>query len=191
MTATNVKEIKKIHPHKFMMWVAMGSICMMFAGLTSAYIVKRNQANWQEFDLPVAFYYSTAVILLSSLIMHFALKAFQARERNKYKNLITFTAFLGLLFGYLQWVGFQSLNNHGIQLLGKGSNAAASFLVVIIGLHFLHVVGGIIALLITFLKAFSTNKKSYDSNPLEILATYWHFVDILWIYLFIFLNWIK
>lgn len=182
---------KKIHPHKFTLWVAMGSICMMFAGLTSAYIVKRNQSNWLEFDLPIVFYYSTAVILLSSITMHLAVKAIQVRERSRYKNFIFATAILGLLFGYLQWQGFSSIKNHGIQLLGAGSNPAASFLVVIIGLHVLHVLGGIIALLVTTIKAFRTNTKVYSSTPAEIVATYWHFVDLLWVYLFVFLNWIK
>ncbi|MBY0347118.1 MAG: cytochrome c oxidase subunit 3, partial [Hydrotalea flava] len=70
---------------------------------------------------------------------------------------------------------------------GTGSNAAASFLIVIIGLHVLHVLGGVVALLITFFRAFRTKVKSYSPVPIEIVSTYWHFVDILWIYLYIFL----
>ncbi|MBN8836785.1 MAG: heme-copper oxidase subunit III [Sphingobacteriia bacterium] len=191
MTAAASNQRNRIHPHKFTLWVAMASICMMFAGLTSAYIVKKNQSNWLEFDLPVVFYYSTIVILISSLTMHLAVKAIKARERSRYKNFMLFTAALGVVFGYLQWTGFANLKNHGIQLLGNGSNPAASFLVVIIGLHVLHVLGGIIALLITTIRAFRTGTKVYTSTPVEIVATYWHFVDLLWIYLFIFLNWIK
>jgi len=72
MTTVSSNEPKRLHPHKFTLWVAMGSICMMFAGLTSAYIVKRNQANWLEFPLPKSFYYSTAAIILSSITMHIA-----------------------------------------------------------------------------------------------------------------------
>jgi cytochrome c oxidase subunit 3 len=191
MTATRTNEAGKIHPQKFTLWVAIGSLCMMFAGLTSAYIVRRNQANWLEFEFPITFWYSTFVILLSSLTMHLSVKYFKARERNKYKNLISITTLLGILFVSLQFIAFQSLNHSGIQLIGQGSNPSASFLVVIIGLHMLHLLGGIVALSVIFLKSFSTKTKSYNSIPLEIVATYWHFVDILWIYLFIFLLWIK
>lgn len=191
MTAIETNKRNGIHPHKFALWVAIGSLCMMFAGLTSAYIVKRNQGNWLEFNMPITFWYSTFVIVLSSVTMHLSLNAFKARERNKYNNLITITTILGFVFVLLQWLAFQSLQKSGIQFLGQGSNPAASFLVVIIGLHVLHVAGGMVALLIVFLRSFQTKTKSYSSIPLEIAATYWHFVDILWIYLFIFLLWIK
>src|SRR5882762_788558 len=86
---------KKIHPHKFTLWVALGSIVMMFAGLTSAYIVKRDQPNWTTFFIPRAFWYSTAVILVSSLTVQMALKAFKDREMVHYRNLITLTTVLG------------------------------------------------------------------------------------------------
>ena len=181
-------ERKRLHPHKFALWIAMGAIVMMFAGFTSAYIVRRNQENWLEFALPSIFWYSTAVILLSSLTMHLALKAFKAREMARYKLLITITAALGVLFGVLQFWGFFYLNGHGVQLLGQGSNPAASFIAVIAGMHVLHVLGGVIALLVTFIRAYSGRVKRYNVTTIEIVSTYWHFVDILWIYLFIFFN---
>jgi len=192
MTAmTTSNQNKRIHPHKFLLWVGIGSICMMFAGLTSAYIVKRSQSNWQEINMPVIFGYSTCVILISSVTAYLAVKAFKTREMGRYKIMITLTVLLGILFAYLQWAGFQNLANHGIRLLGSGSNAAASFLVVILGLHVLHVLGGVIALLVIFIRAYSRKIKNYSSVPIEVVSTYWHFVDILWIYLFIFLNFIK
>ncbi|RWZ86668.1 MAG: heme-copper oxidase subunit III [Hydrotalea sp. AMD] len=160
---------------------------MMFAGLTSAYIVKRNQANWEDVQLSPVFLYSTMVIVSSSITMYLALKAFKARQMLQYKNLITITVILGLVFAYLQYIGFKAMANHGVLLIGTGSNAAASFLIVIIGLHVLHVLGGVVALLITFFRAFRTKVKSYSPVPIEIVSTYWHFVDILWIYLYIFL----
>ena len=79
------KKTTKIHPHKFTLWVAIGSILMMFAGLTSAYIVKRNQANWQTFDLPVAFWYSTAIIVLSSFTLMMAVSSFKNRMMSRYR----------------------------------------------------------------------------------------------------------
>lgn len=187
MEAAISNERKRIHPHKFLMWVAIGSIIMMFAGLTSAYIVKRNQANWLQFSLPDVFWVSTIVILISSLTMYLAAKSFRAREMKRYRLLITVTASLGLLFAILQWIGFDELWDHGVQLLGQDSNPAASFLFVIVGLHVLHVIGGVIALIVIFLKAYSSRIKTYNNTTIEIVSTYWHFVDILWIYLFIFL----
>lgn len=184
-------ERKRIHPHKFTLWVAMGSIVMMFAGLTSAYIVKRAQSNWLEFGLPPVFWYSTAVILISSLTMHLAVKAFKAREMPRYRKLITLTAGLGILFAVLQFVGFSTLHKNGIQLFGIGSNPSASFIGIITGLHVLHVLGGVVALVISFARAFRVRTRSYASTPVEVVATYWHFVDILWIYLFIFFNCIR
>jgi cytochrome c oxidase subunit 3 len=182
-------ERKKIHPHKFILWVAMGSIVMMFAGLTSAYVVRQAGANWLQFDFPPIFWASTAVILFSSLTMHLALKSFRAREMKRYRILITITAVAGVLFAILQCDGFNYLYQHGVKILGEGSNPSASFLGIIVGLHALHVLGGVIALLIVFFRAYSTRIKSYNATPVELAATYWHFVDILWIYLFIFLKW--
>jgi cytochrome c oxidase subunit 3 len=188
MMTTVSNQRARIHPHKFTLWIAMGSIIMMFAGLTSAYIVRSNQANWLQFYLPDIFWYSTVVILLSSVFMHLSLKAFRAREMKRYRLLITITAFLGILFALLQVAGFMYLNNHGVALLGPGSNPSASFLAIIAGLHALHVLGGVIALLIIFFKAYSSRSKNYSVVPVEVVSTYWHFVDALWIYLFIFFH---
>lgn len=178
----------RLNPRKFLLWIGIASIVMMFAGLTSAYVVKRSFANWMEFSLPKIFWVSTAVILISSLTIHLAVKYFKARERKKYRLLITVTAVLGVIFGLLQLYGFWQLQERGIQMFGVGSNASASFLGVITGLHILHVLGGVIALLVIFFRAYGTRVKRYDATPVEMVATYWHFVDILWIYLFIFFS---
>jgi cytochrome c oxidase subunit 3 len=190
LATVQTKAPQRIHPHKFTLWVAMGSIVMMFAALTSAYIVKKNQSSWLEFDLPKIFWYSTFVILLSSVTIHLSLKAFKAREMGRYRTLITVTALLGILFITMQWLGFRDLESRNIALTGIKSNSAASFLFVITGLHMAHVLGGVIALLVIFAKAYAVKVKSYSSLPIELVATYWHFVDALWIYLFIFYNWI-
>ena len=183
-------EPKRMHPHKFTLWVGLGSIVMMFAGLTSAYIVKKNTGNWLEFTLPKIFWYSTFVILLSSMTIYLATKAFKAREMGRYRTLITITAILGVLFITMQCLGFRDLESRNIALTGVKSNSAASFLFVITGLHMLHVLGGVIALLVIFIRAYAVKVKNYSSLPIELVGTYWHFVDALWIYLFIFYNWI-
>ncbi|MBI1342009.1 MAG: heme-copper oxidase subunit III [Terrimonas sp.] len=188
MDIVSTQQQKKIHPHKFTLWVAIGSIVMMFAGLTSAYIVKSSQAAWREIKMPTTFWYSTAVILLSSLTVQWAVRSFKEREMKRYRLLIGFTVVLGSLFVILQWIGFNQLWDSGVQF--KGSSGAGQFLYVIAGLHALHVIGGVIALLVMFMKAFFGKNKNYSSIPVEVASTYWHFVDILWIYLLVFFIWI-
>lgn len=184
--AVGINDRKRIHPHKFLLWIAIASIIMLFAGFTSAYIVKKAQSNWLEITVPKEFWYSTFIILLSSLTMSLALKNFRNRQGLKYRFYLNITVILGLMFGVFQWVGFQDIQSKGIQIFGDGSNPAASFLGIIVGVHFLHVLGGIIALLIIFFRAYRTRVKSYNVVPIEVVATYWHFVDILWIYLLVF-----
>lgn len=186
MAETVSKQRRRIHPHKFTLWVAIASIIMMFAGLTSAYIVKGSQPGWSTILIPKLFYYSTGVLLLSSLTMQLAQKAFKDRNRLQYRRLITVTAILGLGFVALQYVAFSQMWNNGIQLHGSG---AGQFLYVIFGLHALHVVGGVIALWVMFFKSLSAKIRSYNAVPVEVVSTYWHFVDLLWVYLFIFFLW--
>ncbi|HMU08386.1 MAG TPA: heme-copper oxidase subunit III [Ferruginibacter sp.] len=188
MSTVVMEQRKKIHPHKFTLWVGIGSLVMMFAGLTSAYIVKRNQANWQTFDLPQLFWYSTVAIVLSSVTIYLAQQAFKQREMQKYRRLLVVTLILGVLFIVLQTIGFQQLWAKGITLQ---SSVSYSFLYVIVGLHAAHVLGGIIAMLVLFAKAFSSRKRIYNSIPVELVSTYWHFVDVLWIYLLVFLIMIR
>jgi len=189
---------KKIHPQKFMMWVAMASMSMAFAGLTSGYMVRQAQGNWRYFTLPIYFTISTVVILVSSVTMVLGIRAFKKREIPKFRTLITITLLLGILFGVLQYTGFYQLYHQlqqvriNGQVLNEAStvrldgNPSESFLFIIAGLHLAHLLGGIIALLIVFFRAFRTNVKIYNATGLEIVGTYWHFVDVLWIYLFVF-----
>jgi cytochrome c oxidase subunit 3 len=182
---------RKIHPHKFTLWVAIGSILMMFAGLTSAFIVKRSQANWIMLDIPLIFWYSTVAILTSSVAIQLSLKALKQRNMIGYRRWLVITAVLGIVFLVLQIIGFIQFGDQDIKLIGAGSNASYSFLLAISGLHGLHVLGGVITLIVIAIRAVSISKRNYSSVPHEIAATYWHFVDALWIYLFIFFNWMK
>jgi len=175
---------KKIHPHKFTLWVAIASIIMMFAGLTSAYIVKGSLPGWSTIEIPVLFYYSTAVILLSSVMVQAALKSFRERNMPQYRRLVTFTAILGIAFIAMQIIAFMQLWERG--LTWQGAAGAGQFLYIIFGLHALHVLGGVVALMIMFFRAFSSRIRNYDPISIELASTYWHFVDVLWIYLFIF-----
>ena len=177
---------KKIHPHKFTLWVGLGSVIMMFAGLTSAYIVKGAQPDWTTVEIPTVFYFSTLAILVSSLTIQMSLKAFKERRMMHYRRLISITAVLGVAFITLQVIGFNQMWNSGVDLSGSG---AGQFLYIIFGLHVLHVLGGVIALLVIFIKAYTSRIRNYNPITVEIASTYWHFVDLLWIYLFVFFIW--
>ena len=158
---------------------------MMFAGLTSAFIVKSNLVGWRDIVVPKVFWVSTGVILASSLTMQMALRAFRQREMKQYRLLIAVTFILGLAFVGLQSMGFWELWTKQ-QIKFTGVSGAGQFLYVIFGLHAIHVLAGVIALMVMFLKAFFGKIKMYSSVPVEVAATYWHFVDLLWIYLLIF-----
>ena len=188
MTTVTLEQQNKIHPHKFALWVGIGSILMMFAGLTSAYIVKRNQANWTTFEIPNYFWVSTIAILLSSVTIYLAGKAFKERLMKKYRLLVAATLALGIVFILFQILGFVNLweSGHALQ-----ETVSYSFLYVIVGFHAVHVLGGLVILIVMALKAYTTNTRSYSSVPVDLTATYWHFVDVLWIYLLIFLIMIK
>jgi len=190
MSTDILTEKKKIHPYQFYLWGGLGSIVMMFAGLTSAYIVKKSQANWLDFDLPNIFVVSTVVILLSSFTIQMAVKKHKEQQENQYRGFLSVTAILGVLFIILQIQGFQQLQANNIALTGARSNSAGSFLFVITLLHLLHVLGGVIALIGVSMKSFSAKNNLNNDLPVKLISNYWHFVDILWVYLFVFLHWV-
>lgn len=205
---SNQESKRKIHPHKFALWIAMASIAMMFAGLTSGYIVRQAQGDWRYFKMPPVFWVSTVLILISSVTLHLALRAFRNRQMPRFRLLVGVTLVLGLAFGACQFTGFLELyavkqpvvmsesGNPSTFALQKNlparpvrvdGNPSESFLFIIAGLHLLHILGGIVALAVVVLRSWSRRKKVYTATGLEIAAQYWHFVDLLWIYLFVFL----
>jgi cytochrome c oxidase subunit 3 len=190
MSTETLIEKKKTHPYFFYLWGGLGSIVMMFAGLTSAYIVKKSQANWLEFEMPKVFVISTVVILISSFTIQMAVKKFKEQNANQYRGFLMLTAILGVVFTILQLQGFMALEGNSIALIGPRSNSAASFLFVITVLHILHVLGGVVALIWISLKAFSAKNDANNDMPVKLMSNYWHFVDILWVYLFVFLYWV-
>jgi cytochrome c oxidase subunit 3 len=160
---------------------------MMFAGWTSAFLVRKAQGNWLLFPMPWSFWISTIVILTSSVTMHLTLRSFTQRNMKLYKAMLALTTFLGVAFMLLQLYGFYQLGQSGITLASNGDGVSGSFIYVISSVHILHMLGGVIALVVMYLVVnFSKKTKIYSSTGLEILSTYWHFVDVLWIYLFLF-----
>jgi cytochrome c oxidase subunit III len=187
MDIVSEQQRNRIHPHKFTLWVAIASIIMMFAGLTSAFIVKSGQANWEGVQTPSFFWYSTAVMIISSVTIQASLRAFRQRAMKQFRSLFLLTLCLGIVFVILQWSGFNWLWDRGVRFSGAG---AGQFLYIIFGLHALHVIGGLIALIVIAARQYFSKTRSYSTTPIEIMSTYWHFVDLLWLYLFVFFIWI-
>lgn len=177
----------KIHPKKLALWVALVSLIMMFTALTSAYIVRRAAGNWLEFSIPPIFYVNTLVIVGSSLTLHAAYVAFKREAETLYRSMLGVTFVLGCAFVVLQYVGWVDLAEGGVPLT---INPSGDFVYAISGLHAAHVIGGIAILAVCLVLAFILPLRNTPARRLrlELALTYWHFVDILWIYLIVFLS---
>lgn len=176
---------------KPMLWVSMISMTMMFAGLTSAYVVSRKRNDWVSFDLPNAFYISTVLIILSSITFILAKYFIKKDNRQLTTVLLLSTLLLGLGFIYYQLEGFNELFNAGLVFAGAESTVKSSFIYGITLAHLAHIAAGIIVLLVVLVNHFNKKYSSKDSLGLELGAIFWHFVDILWIYLFLFFYFIR
>lgn len=172
------------NPKKFMLWLGIVSIIMSFAGWTSAYLVRRAEGNWVEFEIPRLFWYSTAVLLLSSISMQVALRAAKKDNFGLLRMTISITFALGLVFLWLQIRGFYELVQQNLYLVG---NPSVSFFDVFIFIHGLHVISGLIVLCFALVAAWKMNIHAKSMNQMEMSALYWHFLDGLWLYLFVFL----
>lgn len=181
-----MKITKKEQSYKQMLWISMISMTMMFAGLTSAYIVSKKREDWVSFELPTAFYISTFLIVLSSITFFIAKKFIKQDQRSRTVLFLSITLALGLGFVFFQFHGFQQLIEAGLYFTGKESNVSSSFLYVITLSHLLHVFAGIIVLVYVLFKSIKGKYTQNDHLGLDLSAIFWHFVDALWIYLFLF-----
>jgi cytochrome c oxidase subunit 3 len=178
----------KNRPLKQLLWIGIGSISMFFAGLTSAYIVRKAEGNWTEFILPEWFWYSTITIVLSSILLILAKQ--KIKKDKSVFGLVLIVFILGVLFSFFQLNGWEELTNQGVYLTGEGSNVAGSFLYVLTLSHLVHLTGGLIALLVTSINAKRKKYNAANHLGLEITSIYWHFLSILWVYLFCFLKYL-
>jgi cytochrome c oxidase subunit III len=182
-----VEEPKKtlaMNPKKFAMWLFIGSVVMLFAALTSAYIVRQAEGNWLFFELPGLFTASTIVILLSSFAMQWAFWSAKKDNLEMVKIMVTITSVLGLAFLVLQFEGWKELVANQVYLVG---NPSGSFLYIITGLHGLHLISAVIFLFIVLVATYRYKVHSRNLTQIEMCTTYWHFLGGLWLYLFVFL----
>tara|TARA_B110000037_G_scaffold221485_1_gene292696 strand:+ start:1307 stop:1894 length:588 start_codon:yes stop_codon:yes gene_type:complete len=176
---------------KPLMWVGIVGIIMFFSGLTSAYVVRQAQGDWLYFDVPQLFYISTAVILASSLTMFLAQWLASKGSMKEATALLAVTTVLGIAFLVTQYEGFLDLVESGIYFTGIDSNASGSFFNVLVWAHAAHIISGVLALIFTTIKAL-LNKYTVENHiGIEVCGIYWHFLDILWIYLILFLVFIR
>jgi cytochrome c oxidase subunit III len=182
-----VEEPKKpmaMEPRKFGMWIFMGSVFMLFAALTSAYIVREAEGNWVYFEMPKVFTISTIVILVSSISMQWAFWSAKKDNLENVKVMMTITTVLGFAFLVLQWQGWGQLVAEKVYFVG---NPSGSFLYVLTGVHAVHIISAIIFLLILLVATYQYKVHGKNMVKMEMCTTYWHFLGGLWLYLFVFL----
>ncbi len=176
-----------VHPKKFLLWLFIVTIIMLFAAFTSAYLVRSTDGDWLKFDLPPMFTMSTAVILLSSVTVQVAYWAAKNNNTSRINTALIATIVLGIVFLYMQVKGWGQLVDENVYLGGQYSNPAGSFVYILSGLHGFHLITGLIYLLIVLYSSASGKVSSLNLLQIEMCTTYWHFLDLLWIYLFVFL----
>ncbi len=193
MDLTQGTTIEKINrAKKTMMWFAMVSMTMTFAGLTSAYVVSKSRDDWStDLVFPDAFIYSLFVILASSATMYLVKKAIENSNRSLATVLLLTTFALGMLFVILQFQGFEDMMGQGYHFTGPTSNIVSTFMFIIVVAHIVHIIGGLIVLLVVIYNHFKQKYKRGQTLGLELGGMYWHFVDVLWVYLFLFLYFVR
>lgn len=184
-------KVAKRKSAKPMLWISMISMVMFFAGLTSAYVISMKREDWVTFDLPQAFYISTVLIILSSITLLFSQKLLKQNKLPTSRTLLLITLVLGLSFVWYQYVGFNQLESLGLYFTGPKSTVSTSFIIGITFMHVLHLLAGVIVLLVVIFNHFKSKYSPKDTLGFELGAIFWHFVGILWIYLFFFFYFIR
>ncbi len=185
-------EEKNNRAKKMMLWFGIISLIMSFAGWTSAFVVSSSRPDWlKDFQLPQAFIVSTIVIVLSSISFILAKNALKKDQRKATMLWLFVTLILGIVFIFNQLSGFQQIIDLGYNFTGPTSNVTMSYIYLIAVVHILHVVVGLICLLVVIYNHFKQNYSSTKMLGFELAATFWHFIDILWVYLFLFLYFVR
>jgi cytochrome c oxidase subunit 3 len=176
--------VRSMNPQKFALWLFIISITMIFASLTSAYVVKKSSGDWIIFQFPELFKLTTVFIILSSFTMHFAYLAAKKNNLFQIRLGIVLTTLLAAAFTIGQYLSWGELVQQDIYFVG---NPAGSFIYIFTGLHVLHLLGGVVFLGIVLIRAFKYRVHSKNLLSIEMCTTYWHFLGGLWLYLYLFL----
>jgi cytochrome c oxidase subunit 3 len=173
-----------VHPHKFALWLFIVSIVMIFASLTSAFIVKQGEGSWLDYNLPSMFWFTSATVIISSVLLQWGYFAARENQFDKLKILLITTILLGLVFLVGQWYSWVQLVAMDVYFVG---NPAGSFIYVLTGLHAFHLISGLVFLAVVLAGALKHKVHSGNLVRMEMCVTYWHFLGALWLYLFVFL----
>lgn len=191
MTVQEEKQ-RQARSYKLILLFAMLSMFMMFAGLTSAYLVSASRKDWiHNMIIPSAFTISTILIVMSSITIHFAKLSIKRDDRKNTTIFLLATLLLGLGFVYFQFKGFSQVIEMGYYFTGSESTVNTSFLYILTILHLAHLFAGVISLLIIIYNHFKQKYNSLQTTGIELGAMFWHFLDFLWVYLFLFLYFVK
>lgn len=181
-------EEKSNRAKKMMLWFGIISLVMSFAGLTSAFVVSSTREDWlTNFEMPNAFTISLMLIIISSITLIIAKRKLKLGDRNASLSFLALTFLLGLAFIYFQLEGFQEIIDLGYNFTGPTSNITMSYIYIIATVHISHVIVGLICLLVVIYNHFKQKYNAQKMLGFELAATFWHFVDFLWLYLFLFL----
>jgi len=192
--STNTEEIQKnetglaaFKAKKFALWLFIIASFMIFAALSSGYIVYTAAGidKGIKILLPQAFITSTVLIVLSSVTVHLAFKATQNRDFVKRRIFLVISIILGIGFFFSQYHAWQVLIEQGAYFINN--NASQSFIYVFTGFHLAHIFGGLIVLLFALFRNLKKFSHVQNVNSMELSAMFWHFLDILWIYIYVFL----
>ena len=180
------EEFKRERSKIQMLWFGIISLFMTFGGLTSAYIVSRERSDWDaSYEFPIALIISTCLIVISSITIHLAKRSILRGDKTMGVVLMTLTLLLGIGFVICQFQGFQHLMDQGYYFTGESSTITSTFIFLIAVLHIVHVSVGLLALLFLITGAYR-EKYTPDSHlGLTLGVTFWHFVDVLWVFLFV------
>ena len=177
---------------KMMLWFGMISLTMSFLGITSGYIVSKERADWlTDFQIPEAFYISLFIILLSSITFYFAKKYVIAQQKKQGMIFLIITFLLGIIFIILQFKGFSEIISSGYFFTGSESTITTSFIYLVVLLHLTHMLAALISVLVIIYNHYKQRYTIGNTVGIEIAATFWHFVDVLWIYLFLFFFFVR
>ena len=177
---------------KMMLWFGMISLTMSFLGITSGYIVSKERADWlTDFQIPEAFYISLFIILSSSITFYFAKKYVIAQQKKQGMIFLIITFLLGIIFIILQFKGFSEIISSGYFFTGSESTITTSFIYLVVLLHLTHMLAALISVLVVIYNHYKQRYTMGNTVGIEIAATFWHFVDVLWIYLFLFFYFVR
>ena len=177
---------------KMMLWFGIISLIMSFAGWTSAFVVSSTREDWlRDFQLPNAFIISTVIVVISSFTFLMAQKALKNNERQMTTLWLLVTFALGIGFITNQFIGFNQIIDMGYNFTGPTSNITMSYIYLIAMVHIVHVIAGLVCILVVIYNHFKQKYNADNMLGFELAATFWHFIDILWIYLFLFLYFVR